>query len=237
MGMTVGRRKGSRHDENPSLHVRGTLVSSSARRIGDLQGRQRPLLVVPYRLRMSEVLFPRPTLADELVLLRPWTAHDVPARLAAFQDPWLLRFSWPRTTPLTEADIWSSFRAQEEARLRGEELNFALVEPRDPSVVLGGASIYGIDLEQGRAGVGYWVAREARRRGVASHATRLLARWALAELGVARLELTCGPDNEASQRVALRCGFVLEGVLRSHLPFKGGRRDTVMFSLLPGELR
>lgn len=54
---------------------------------------------------------------------------------------------------------------------------------------------------------------------------------------VARLELTCGPDNEASQRVAERCGFTREGVLRSHIPFKGGRRDTVVFSLLPGELR
>jgi hypothetical protein len=26
-------------------------------------------------------------------------------------------------------------------------------------------------------------------------------------------------------------------VLRSHLPFQGGRRDTVMYSLLAGELR
>jgi RimJ/RimL family protein N-acetyltransferase len=47
----------------------------------------------------------------------------------------------------------------------------------------------------------------------------------------------CGPDNAASQRVAERCGFIREGVLRSHLPFKGGRRDTVLFSLLPAELR
>jgi RimJ/RimL family protein N-acetyltransferase len=34
-----------------------------------------------------------------------------------------------------------------------------------------------------------------------------------------------------------RCGFSREGVLRSHMPFKGGRRDTVVFRLLPGELR
>ena len=64
-----------------------------------------------------------------------------------------------------------------------------------------------------------------------------MAGWAFSTLGVARLELTCGPDNEASQRVALRCGFVREGVLRSHMPFKGTRRDTIVFSLLPGELR
>ena len=78
---------------------------------------------------------------------------------------------------------------------------------------------------------------EARRRGIATRAVRLLARWAFDELAIARLELTCGPDNEASQRVAARCGFVREGVLRSHMPFKGGRRDTVLHGLLPGELR
>ena len=46
-----------------------------------------------------------------------------------------------------------------------------------------------------------------------------------------------GPDYEASQRVAARCGFVREGVLRSHIAFKGDRRDTVFFSVLPHELK
>ena len=72
---------------------------------------------------------------------------------------------------------------------------------------------------------------------MATRAVRLLARWAFADLGIARLSLTCGPGNAASQRVAERCGFVREGVLRSHMAFKGGRRDTVVFWLLPSELR
>jgi len=37
--------------------------------------------------------------------------------------------------------------------------------------------------------------------------------------------------------VAERAGFVREGLLRSHLAFQGGRRDTVIYGLLPGELR
>jgi RimJ/RimL family protein N-acetyltransferase len=37
--------------------------------------------------------------------------------------------------------------------------------------------------------------------------------------------------------VALRCGFAREGVLRSHMLFKGARRDTVVFSLLPADLQ
>jgi RimJ/RimL family protein N-acetyltransferase len=112
-----------------------------------------------------------------------------------------------------------------------------MVEPSDDGSLLGGASVHDVELDQGRASVGFWLTADARGRGVATHAVRLLARWAFEELGLARIVVTCGPDNVASQRVAERCGFSREGVLRSHMPFKGGRRDTLVFSLLPGELR
>jgi RimJ/RimL family protein N-acetyltransferase len=185
---------------------------------------------------MAELWFPVPPPAGDVVLLRPWREADVPGMVLAFSDPVMQRFSW-RTTPYTEADARDSFAEQEEARLRGEGLHFALVEPHGQDVVLGGVSLYEVRLDQGCAAVGYWLGPGARGRGVATHAVRLLARWAFAELGLARLELTCGPDNEASQHVAERCGFSREGLLRSHVPFKGARRDSVIYSLLPGELR
>jgi RimJ/RimL family protein N-acetyltransferase len=185
---------------------------------------------------MRPLDFPDPQLADELVLLRPWTADDVPDKLMAFADPSVLRFSWPHTTQYTEGDAFTYLADQELARVRGEEVAFAFAEPGDPKVVLGGGSVYAVDLDQGRAAVGFWLAPASRGRGIATRASRLMAGWAFEELDIARVELTCGPDNEASQRVAVRCGFVREGVLRSHTPFKGGRRDTVVFSLLPGDL-
>jgi|SRR5215469_17289547 len=185
---------------------------------------------------MAELWFPVPPLADEVVLLRPWHEADVPAAFLAFSDPVVQRFSWPEATPYSEEDTRTYFAELEQARMLGEELNFALAQPAEPGVVLGGGSLYDVRLERGCASVGYWLAPEARGRGVATHAVRLLARWAFAELGLARLELTCSPDNEASQRVAERCGFTREGLLRSHIPFKGGRRDTVIYCLAPGEL-
>jgi RimJ/RimL family protein N-acetyltransferase len=94
-----------------------------------------------------------------------------------------------------------------------------------------------VDLGHRRGAVGYRLTAGARGRGVATHAVRLLAGWAFDALGLGRLEITCGPDNLASQHVAERCGFTREGVLRSHMAFKGGRRDSVVFSLLPSELR
>ena len=69
-------------------------------------------------------------------------------------------------------------------------------------------------------------------------ALQRLCRHALDELGLERLELITDPDNVASQRLATKVGFCREGVLRSHLRHPDGRRrDSVMFSLLPGELR
>ena len=186
---------------------------------------------------MPEVQFPSPPLADETVLLRPWREADVSDGLMGFSDPVIQRFSWPQATAFTEEDARGYFAGQESARLRGEDVQFALVEPKNEYLVLGGASIYEINLERGSAALGYWLAPQARGRGVVSCAVRLLAQWGFTGLGLARIELTCGPDNEASQRVAGRCGFVREGVMRSQTPFKGGRRDTVVFSLLPGELR
>jgi RimJ/RimL family protein N-acetyltransferase len=150
---------------------------------------------------MAELAFPAPPLADQVVLLRPWRETDAPAAFVAFSDPVVQRFSWPQPPPCSEEDTRGYFAELEEARALGEELHLALVRPGDASVVLGGGSVYDVRREQGCASVGYWLAPDARGRGIATHAVRLLARWAFTELGLARLEVTCSPDNEASQRV------------------------------------
>ena len=93
---------------------------------------------------MPELRFPAPPLGNETVLLRPWRAADLPDNLRAFSDPVIQRFSWPEATPFTEDDAHSYFVDQEQARLRGEEVQFAAVDPRDEDEVLGGVSLYAI---------------------------------------------------------------------------------------------
>ena len=86
--------------------------------------------------------------------------------------------------------------------------------------------------------VGYWLRRDARGRGLTTRALHLISRWALGELGCARLQLRADVLNLPSQRVAEKAGFTREGVLRSVAfnPRQDRRVDFVMFSLLPGEL-
>jgi RimJ/RimL family protein N-acetyltransferase len=61
--------------------------------------------------------------------------------------------------------------------------------------------------------VGYFVAQDKTGRGYAVEAARALVDYAFTHLGVVRVELQCKSDNIASQRVAERLGFQLEGRL------------------------
>jgi RimJ/RimL family protein N-acetyltransferase len=70
-----------------------------------------------------------------------------------------------------------------------------------------------------------------------TRAARLVARWAFAEVGVARLIAGTRPDNVGSQKVLERAGFQREGYLRNRLPsVGGGRLDDILFALLPRDL-
>lgn len=150
-----------------------------------------------------------PVLTDDRIALRPWLASELSAQRDAIDE--------------------------ERAHDRGDRIDWALVDATRGEV-LGGVSLDDVRTDHGRASIRYWLAPGARRRRAATDAVRLVARFAFEELGLRRLELTCGPDNTGAQGVAERCGFTREGCLRSQLVHEGARRDTLVFSLLPGEL-
>jgi ribosomal-protein-alanine N-acetyltransferase len=87
-----------------------------------------------------------------------------------------------------------------------------------------------------RGSVGYWLLPEARGKGLATRAVRLISRWAFRDLGLARVQLLTEPSNHESQRVAERSGFQREGILRSFTAIDGRRTDNVIFSLLPSDI-
>jgi RimJ/RimL family protein N-acetyltransferase len=120
----------------------------------------------------------------------------------------------------------------EAARDAATSLQLAVVDAANADDVLGAVGLVTIDWDRERADVGYWTAPQARRRGVAVRAVRVLSAWAFARLGLVRLELTPFAGNRPSERVAERAGYTREGVLRSYYRSKTGLVDVVMFSLL-----
>jgi RimJ/RimL family protein N-acetyltransferase len=186
---------------------------------------------------MPELSLPNPPLADGPVVLRAWVEADVPAIVAACQDPEIARWSPVIPSPYGEKDALGWLASQEPARTAGRALELAV--STSSGELLGAVALSDVQLSQLRSGVGYWLAPHARGHGHAATAVRLIAHWAFSHLGLARLELVTHPENVASQRVAERCGFVREGLLRSHMIIRrtGERRNSIVYGLLPGELR
>jgi RimJ/RimL family protein N-acetyltransferase len=187
---------------------------------------------------MAELPFPEPPLSDGVVLLRAWRRGDLEFVVRSCRDPGVSRLSPAIPFPYTEADALDWFASQEPERLSGRGIDLAITDTASGSP-LGAVGLNAVSAARGSATIGYWLAREARGKGHVSRAVRLLASWAFDDLGLARLELTTDPDNLASQRVAERCGFRREGHLRSHMVVlhSGERRDSLIYGLLPGELR
>ena len=183
---------------------------------------------------MPAIPLPDPPLADDAVCLRVPRSEDVPAIVEACQDPLIQRFTFvpdPYTTPA--AQEWVA--AAPADRERGQALSL-VIGSAESDELLGTVALLRFAWPHRSAEIGYWVAPWARGHRTAVRAVGLLAPWALRTLGLQRLSCDVDADNEASQRVARRAGFVREGILRSAIEAKGRRWTLVVHSLLPEDL-
>ncbi|MEX0673410.1 MAG: GNAT family protein [Gaiellaceae bacterium] len=179
------------------------------------------------------------TRSEGRVTIRPWRRRDVDALVRRISDPLVASFLDQVPYPYTEADARAWFALADERWRAGTMAAYA-IELEGFEGPVGGVGVHFFDgLEAGAAEIGYWVAEEARGRGVATAATRLAAAWAFESHGdLVRLQLRADVENVASNRVAEKAGFTREGVLRaSRWNSRLGRRsDFALWSLLRDEV-
>jgi len=152
-----------------------------------------------------------PTLRDGDLVLRPKRREDLDAITAACQDPEIPRWTFvPSPYTRDDADHWFE-RSRADARA-GRAVNLVAVDGEDR--LLGSFSVMELGRAPGYGELGYWVTAEARGRGVATRATRLLHDWAARELGLTEIEILPHRDNAPSRRVAEKIGYTDTGELR-----------------------
>ena len=161
------------------------------------------------------------------VRLELLTARHLPQLAELFDDPAIQRFT-RLPVPVPEGYERTWFDIYEQARRAGTREAFAIVSGNEESF-LGVCVAPRIDTEAQTVELGYVVVPEARGRGVATEALRLLTDWAFSSLVAMRLELLIGFENVASKRVAERCGYIREGLLRSFYFKPGVREDTELW--------
>jgi RimJ/RimL family protein N-acetyltransferase len=81
-----------------------------------------------------------------------------------------------------------------------------------------------------------WLAKDAQRTAVNTHAKLLMLTHAFEVWGVRRVMLKTDARNTRSRDAILRIGATFDGVQRAHMPgFDGQVRDTAYFSILAAE--
>ena len=168
-------------------------------------------------------------LADDVIQLVPLSEAHLDGLAGLLEDPDVVRNI--RVPEPCEAGFERRWLEAYRTGLEdGTRDGFAIEDP-ETGAFLGLAGLVAIERDENQGEIGYVVVREARGRGVATEALRLLTEWAFAS-GIVRIELLISVDNPASKRVAQRCGYVREGVLRSLHVKQDVREDTEIWSRL-----
>jgi RimJ/RimL family protein N-acetyltransferase len=178
---------------------------------------------------------PGGALSDGVVALRPLAGTDADFLYALQTLPDVVATSLPPVAPdRHELELRC---ARSGARwLAGERADLVIPDAATgrPAGLVG---LYYQEPMTGQAMIGYCMLPAWRGRGYATRATRLVARWAFAHVGVGRLVAGTLPSNTGSRRVLERAGFRPEGHLRGRLPGPtGGRLDDLLYGLLPEDL-
>jgi len=182
------------------------------------------------------IVLPAEPLIDGPTALRAWRDSDLQPLVTACQDPEISR--WTRVPyPYGASDARNYLLQRHDALHAGASAPFAIVLAEDRDRLLGSISLMRFSWKNARGEVGYWLAKDARGQGHTTRAVGLITNWGFAHLGLQRIDLMAATGNPASQRVAERCGFTREAVLRSFMVSKTGRDDMVAFGLLASDVR
>lgn len=169
---------------------------------------------------------PNPPTAIETsrLLLRRYQPGDAEMYYQAIRANWdhLYEFLPPQQEAMhSTADAEAVIAWLEEMWNRREIFVFSAWE-RGTGEYAGEAYLANPDWHVPCIEVGYFVIKDKTGQGYAGEATRALVDYAFTHLGVVRVELQCRADNLASQRVAERIGFTLEGRQRARHRKKSG---------------
>jgi RimJ/RimL family protein N-acetyltransferase len=188
-----------------------------------------PLLIdVPTRLETARLILRCPRPGDGPTL------HQAEHESLDELRPWMPWAHAPRSPD--EAEVYCR-RMQAKFLLREDLVMFAF--ERDAAGGEGrfvaGCGLHRIEWTVRRFEIGYWRRTGCGGQGFVTEATTALARMAFDRLDARRVELRMDDANVASWRIAERCGFTLEALLRGDsLTPAGAVRSTRIYARVRG---
>ncbi len=79
--------------------------------------------------------------------------------------------------------------------------------------------------------IGYFLDEKYWGRGIIPKAVKLAEKEGFKKLGLTRIEILMQPENKASEKVAVKCGYLKEGLMKKAVRnIKGKKTDVLLYA-------
>ena len=177
-------------------------------------------------------------LSDGIITIRTHKSSDVHPYFQAVREsiaeisrhlPWC-----HQNYVIEEARIWIEKTVPRLWQQRSE-YHFAITDAVAGSI-LGGCGLDEVNWVNQTANLGYWVRTSRTRQGVATAASRLLARFGFEQLQLKRINVVTSGENVPSVRVIEKLNPSEKKRVKNSSSTKGNASDTIVSSLLPQDI-
>lgn len=174
-----------------------------------------------------------PVIVTPRVVLRWVSEDDVDGLYQVFSDPRVMRY-WS-TAPLPHREAAAELQRDIAAgNQNGTMFKWGLAL-RDSNIIIGTTTLFNLNLDNGRAELGYAMGSAHWGKGYMNEALQALVSHAFDVMQLRRLEADVDPRNSASIRTLEKLGFQREGFLRERWHVNGEIQDAVFYGLLRRE--
>lgn len=167
----------------------------------------------------------------EKILFRAIEGRDTGLLRGLINDPDTEKMVFGASWPVSESD---QQRWIAELRPRADMLR-CIVEDRTTGEALGTVILSDIDQRNGTAELHIKLAAAARGKGYGTDCVRTAVGYAFRVLRLNCVYANILSYNTASRKLFERCGFTLDGILRSRVYKDGQYVDACAYSILRGE--
>ena len=115
------------------------------------------------------------------------------------------------------------------------EYHFVITDAITGSI-LGGCGLDEVNWVNQTANLGYWVRTSRTRQGIATAASRLLARFGFEQLRLKRIDVVTSIENVPSARVIEKLNPSEKRGIKDNSPLNEGTSNTIVFSLFPQDI-
>lgn len=150
-------------------------------------------------------------LDTERLIIREFEHKDIETLVLTLDNLEITRHLLAVPHPYTRKDAeWWIDRNHKMARDKKRESYDLAIQHKEDKALIGGIGLASIDYGRGTAEIGYWLNPSYHQKGYMSEAVKAIIDFGFDELKLKRINLKAHTDNDASNALAKKIGFVYE---------------------------